>query len=104
MGKFAIICPKCSQYVTAYNGLHGLLKNKITCTCGNVINVKAERMTSAECPHCGNTVVYDQGKSIPSCPVCKQKNTTISGKIEIVTFKCPECGMELSASEGTQKI
>lgn len=102
MGKFAIICPKCSQYVTAYNGLHGLLKNKITCTCGNVINVKAERMTSAECPHCGNTVVYDQGKSIPSCPVCKQKIQP-SAENRVVTFKCPECGMELSASEGTQK-
>lgn len=102
MGKFAIICPKCNQYVTAYNGLHGLFKNKVTCTCGNVINVKAERMTSAECPHCGNTVVYDQGKSIPSCPVCKQKIQP-SAENRVVSFKCPECGIELNATEGTEQ-
>lgn len=102
MGKFAIICPKCNQYVTAYNGLHGLFKNKVTCTCGNVINVKAERMTSAECPHCGNTVVYDQGKSIPSCPVCKQRIQP-SAENRVVSFKCPECGIELNATEGTEQ-
>ena len=31
MGKFAIMCPKCNQYVTAYNGLRGLVQNKVTC-------------------------------------------------------------------------
>lgn len=102
MGKFAIICPECNQYVTAYNGLRGLLQNKITCTCGNVINVKAERMTSAKCPGCGNTVVYDQGKNVPSCPVCKQKIQPSSGS-RVVSFKCPECGVGLSAAEGTKE-
>lgn len=102
MGKFAIICPECNQYVTAYNGLRGLLQNKITCTCGNVINVKAERMTSAKCPGCGNTVVYDQGKSVPSCPVCGQKIQPSSSS-RVVSFKCPECGVGLSATEGTEE-
>lgn len=102
MGKFAIICPECNQYVTAYNGLRGLLQNKITCTCGNVINVRTERMTSAKCPGCGNTVVYDQGKSIPSCPVCKQKIQPSSSS-RVVSFNCPECGVGLSAAEGTEE-
>ena len=101
MGKFAIICPECNQYVTAYNGLRGMIQNKITCTCGNVINVKAERMTSAKCPGCGNVVVYDQGKSVPSCPVCKQKIQPSSSS-RVVSFKCPECGVGLSATEGTK--
>lgn len=102
MGKFAIICPECNQYVTAYNGLRGLLQNKITCNCGNVINVKAERMTSAICPGCGNTVVYDQGKTIPSCPVCKQKIQP-SASSRVISFKCPECGVGLTATEGTKE-
>ena len=94
MGKFAIICPKCSQYVTAYNGLRGLVQNKVTCNCGNVIDVKAERMTSAICPSCGNSVVYDQGKSIPICPVCQKKIEPSAGS-RVVHFKCPECGISL---------
>ena len=101
MGKFAIICPKCSQYVTAYNGLRGLVQNKVTCNCGNVIDVKAERMTSAICPSCGNSVVYDQGKSIPVCPVCQKKIEPSAGS-RVVHFKCPECGIGLSATEGTR--
>ena len=102
MGKFAIMCPKCNQYVTAYNGLRGMVQNKVTCTCGNVINVKAERMTSAICPGCGNSVVYDQGKSIPVCPVCKKKIEP-SAENRVVSFKCPECGIGLSVTEGTEK-
>ena len=102
MGKFAIICPKCNQYVTAYNGLRGLIQNKITCNCGNIINVKTERMTSAKCPGCGNIVVYDQGKSVPSCPVCQQKIQPSSAS-RVISFKCPECGVGLSATEGTKE-
>mgnify|MGYP004533782903 FL=1 len=101
MGKFAIMCPKCNQYVTAYNGLRGMVQNKVTCTCGNVINVKAERMTSAICPGCGNSVVYDQGKSIPVCPVCKKKIEP-SAENRVISFKCPECGVGLSVTEGTE--
>lgn len=100
MGKFAIMCPECNQYVTAYNGLRGLIHNKITCNCGNVINVKTERMTSVQCAGCGNTVIYDQGKPAPSCPVCKQKILPTSSS-RVVSFKCPECGVGLSATEGT---
>lgn len=102
MGKFAIICPECNQYVTAYNGLRGLIHNKITCTCGNVIDVKTERMTSARCPGCGNTVIYDQGKKVPSCPVCHIKIQPSSSS-RVVSFKCPECGVGLSATEGTEE-
>ena len=102
MGKFAIICPECNQYVTAYNGIRGMLKSKITCKCGNVINVKEERMASIECPDCGNTVVYDQGKSIPTCPVCKHKIQPLAQN-RVVSFKCPACGMNLSTREGEKQ-
>ena len=101
MGRFAIMCPKCNQYVTAYNGIRGLVQNKVTCNCGNIINVKAERMTSAICPSCGNSVVYDQGKSIPVCPVCKKKIEP-SAENRVISFKCPECGVGLNVTEGTE--
>lgn len=102
MGKFAIMCPKCSNYVTAHNGLRGMIQNKVTCNCGNVINVKAERMTSAICPSCGNSVIYDQGKSIPTCPVCRKKIEPGAGN-RVSTFNCPECGIGLSVTEGTEQ-
>lgn len=101
MGKFALLCPKCNNYVTAYNGLRGLVRNKITCQCGNAINVKTERMISVDCPTCGNSVIYDQGKSVPSCPVCK--NRIMPGEGKRIVFKCPECGVGLQAAEGTKE-
>lgn len=101
MGKFALICPKCNNYVTAYNGVRGLVHNKIACQCGNVINVKTERMTSAVCPTCGNSVIYDQGKSSPSCPVCKNK--IMPGEGRQISFKCPECGVGLQVTAGTKE-
>ena len=102
MGRFAIICPKCNQYVTAYNGFKGIFKSKITCNCGNVINVKEQRMTSAICPSCGNSVLYDQGKSIPTCPVCRKKIEP-GADHRLISIECPECGVGLSVTEGTQK-
>lgn len=101
MGKFALICPKCNNYVTAYNGLRGLVRNRIKCQCGNIIDVRTERMTSAVCPSCGNSVIYDQGKSIPNCPVCKSKIQPGEGKK--YSFQCPECGIGLWATEGTEE-
>lgn len=102
MGKFAVSCPSCGHYVTAFNGLQGLFHNKITCHCGNEIDVRAERMASVSCPHCENVVIYNQGKKKPICPVCKQEIAPASGQ-KVVTFQCPECGVGLSATEGTSQ-
>lgn len=101
MGKFAISCNKCGNYVTAYNGLRGLFHNSVNCTCGNTIDVRSERMTAAECPHCGNSVVYDQGKDKKTvCPVCHKLILPGEGA-KIKKFHCPQCGVGLSATEGT---
>ncbi len=102
MGKFAMSCPKCGNYVTAYNGLRGLLQNKINCECGCEIDVRAERMSAVECPHCGNSVIYDQGKKIASCPVCKHQIEAGTSR-KMRSFHCPQCGIGLSASEGTKR-
>lgn len=102
MGKFAMACPKCGNYVTAYNGLRGLIQNKITCECGCEIDVRAERMSAVECPHCGNSVIYDQGSKIASCPVCKNKIEAGTSR-KMKAFHCPQCGIGLTASEGTRR-
>lgn len=103
MGKFAITCNKCGNYVMAYNGLRGLVQNTVKCTCGNEIDVRAERMTAAVCPHCSNAVVYDQGKNQKAtCPVCHEP--ILPGTSEKMReFQCPQCGVSLRASEGTKK-
>ena len=100
MGKFAISCPKCGKYVMAHNGLVGLIKNTVTCTCGTEIDVKAERMAATVCSQCGNTVVYDQGNSKKrKCPVCNNP-IAIGEDLHMVSFRCPECNLELSAQKG----
>ena len=98
MGKFAISCPKCGKYVMAHNGLRGLFENTVNCTCGNVIDVKAERMTATVCKQCGNTVVYDQGSDRKrKCPVCGS-SISIGADIHMESFRCPECNIELEAN------
>ena len=101
MGKFAISCPSCGNYVTAYNGLRGLIQNEITCgNCNTVIDVKNNRMTSVVCPNCNNSVMYDQGKRIPKCPVCDQEISPASGQ-KMIKIHCPTCHAAYSMSEGT---
>ena len=103
MGKFAIQCPGCNNYIMAYNGLRGLIKNKITCgSCGTEVNVKSERMISCRCPGCGNMVLYDQGKKTPKCPVCNSQIEPKPGQ-RMISFSCPGCGVGLRAAEGTNE-
>ena len=102
MGKFAMSCPKCGNYVTAYNGLRGFIQNTIHCECGCEIDVRAERMSAVECPHCGNSVIYDQGKKIASCPVCKHEIEAGTSR-KMSSFHCPQCGIGLSALESTRR-
>ncbi|MCD8142610.1 MAG: SPFH domain-containing protein [Clostridiales bacterium] len=101
MGQFAIECPQCGNYVTAYNGLRGLFQNRITCRCGAKIDVHAERMTSIVCPSCRNSIVYDQSRKNPRCPVCKSRIAPATG-LKMVSFQCPECGVKLNAEEGAR--
>jgi len=112
MGKFAIQCDRCGNYVYARNGIRGLFQPKVQCTCGNEIDVRANRMTAAVCPTCGNTVVYDQGaKNQPTCPYCKNKiipetfdenNKGMAAQNAVRHFHCPQCGVELQAAVGTE--
>ena len=66
MSKFVIECPQCGNYAEASNFIFA--KKHINCSCGNSIDVRADRMSSRACPHCGNMVVFDQAKGDKAYP------------------------------------
>lgn len=102
MGKFVIECAKCHKYVEASTGFFS--KKKITCNCGNQINVQTDRISSRKCPSCGNDVVYDQAKGKEAkCPVCQAYLITEESLRTFFTFRCSTCNCELQASKAAKK-
>ena len=73
MAKFAIACPKCGKYAEAKTGFFA--RKKIECSCGNIIDVRTDKLASKICPHCGNQVVYDQSKGADA--VCRSVPDTM---------------------------
>ena len=55
MAKFAIACPKCGKYAEGKTGFFA--RKKIECSCGNIIDVRTDKLSSLKCPHCGNQVM-----------------------------------------------
>lgn len=98
MSKFVIECPSCGRYAEASTGFFA--KKKIDCACGYVINVKTDKFSSKVCPHCGNTVVFDQSKGEDAkCPVCHEKINTRESMAALSEFTCPSCSCKLSADK-----
>lgn len=98
MSKFIIECPSCGRYAEASTGFFA--KKKIECSCGNIINIKTDKMTSKLCPHCGNNVVFDQSKGENAvCPVCHEKINTAENMAALAEFTCPSCSCKLSADK-----
>lgn len=98
MSEFVIECPSCGRYAAASTGFFA--KKKIECSCGNIINVKTDKMTSKLCPHCGNNVVFDQSKGENAvCPVCHEKINTAENMAALAEFTCPSCSCKLSADK-----
>lgn len=101
MGKFVIECPSCGRYAEASTGFFA--RRKIDCTCGYVINVKTDKISSKNCPHCGNTVVYDQSKGEDAkCPVCHERINTRESMVALADFTCPSCSCKLSADKNAR--
>ncbi len=99
MSKFVIECPSCGRYAEARKGFFA--RKKIDCSCGHVINVRTEKLTSRECPHCGNNVVFDQSKGAAAkCPVCHEPINTMAEQSQTVEFSCAQCGIRLRTSKG----
>lgn len=98
MSKFVIECPHCGKFAEARNGFFE--RKKIDCTCGYTITVRTDKLTSRECPHCGNTVVFDQSKGEKAkCPVCHEPINTMVEQSQVEEFSCAQCGIRLRASK-----
>ena len=102
MSKFAIECPVCGKYAEGKTGFFA--KKKIECSCGNIINVKVDKLASKKCPHCGNQIVYDQTKGADAvCPVCHAQVNTIADQQQTETFSCKQCGIRLTTAKSATK-
>ncbi len=99
MAKFVMECPNCGKFVEAKTGF--FVRKKIDCACGYTINVKTDKLTSRECPHCGNTVVFDQSKGADAkCPVCHEPINTLAEQSNMEEISCAQCGVRLKVSKG----
>lgn len=94
MSKFVIECPACGKYAEAKTGFFA--RKKIECACGHVIDVRTDKLTSRDCPHCGNAVVFDQSKGAAAkCPVCGEPINTMAEQSKSAEFSCGQCGVRL---------
>lgn len=101
MPKFIIECPHCGKYAEAKTGFFA--KKKIDCSCGYTINVRTDKLTGRECPHCGNMVVFDQSKGADAkCPVCGEPINTLAEQSKLQEFACEQCGVHLSANKAAE--
>ncbi|MBQ6755731.1 MAG: SPFH domain-containing protein [Oscillospiraceae bacterium] len=99
MPKFVIECPNCGKYAEARTGFFA--RKKIDCDCGYTINVRTDKMTSRQCPHCGNNVVFNQSKGENArCPVCHEPINTMAEQDKTVEFSCRQCGIRLHTTKG----
>lgn len=98
MSKFVIECPNCGKFAEAKTGFFA--RKKIDCACGYTINVRTDKLTGRECPHCGNMVVFDQSKGEKAlCPVCHEPLNTLAEQSNTVEFSCAQCGIRLRTSK-----
>ena len=105
MAKFVIECPSCGNYTQANSGLFGFIgrTKKVDCSCGFTIDVKTERLSSRQCPKCGNHVVFDITKGEKAkCPVCGEAINTRADMHRNVEFSCAQCGIRLQTSKDTK--
>lgn len=101
MAKFVIECPNCGRYAQARTGFFA--KKKIECSCGYVIDVKTDRMSTRICPHCGNTFVYDAAKGTDvKCPVCHQNVMASQKDAKLIECTCAQCGVHFQTSQNAE--
>ena len=96
--KFLIECPVCGRINEASTSFFA--KRKIECQCGHIMKVKTEKMRTKQCPHCGNLIVYNRGKTDdPICPVCKEHLIQPKDEYKFVEIICPECSCHITAEK-----
>lgn len=102
MAKFVIECPKCGSYAEGKTGFFA--RKKIDCSCGYTIDVRTDKITTRTCPHCGNTVLYDQTKGEDAkCPICHENIVTQESMSALAEFTCPSCSCQLFADKNAEE-
>lgn len=103
MSKFIIACPVCHNYAQASTGFFA--SKRVKCACGNIINVKTDRMTTKICPSCGNNVLFDQAEGMKAkCPICHAQLVTDESYNNFVHFHCKTCGCLLHAAKNAESV
>lgn len=103
MSKFIIACPVCHNYAEASTGFFA--NKHIQCACGNLINVKTDRMAMRVCSSCGNNVVFDQAEGTKAkCPVCHAQLVSGADFNNLVHFRCSTCGCRLQADKSAATV
>lgn len=99
MGKFVIECPRCGRFAEGKTVFFA--RKKIDCFCGYTINVRTDKLSSRECPHCGNTVVFNQTNGEKAiCPVCHKSINTFYEQTKTAEISCAQCGIRLLVNKG----
>ena len=102
MSKFIIECPHCGKYAEGRTGFFA--RKKIDCACGYTIDVRTDKLTGRECPHCGNMVVFDQTKGEKAkCPVCGEPINDLAAQDKTLEFSCQQCGVRLRTGKSAEK-
>ena len=97
MAKFAIACPVCGKYAEGKTGFFA--RKRIECSCGNIIDVRTDKLSTRQCSHCGNQIIFDQTKGADAvCPVCHEKVNTLADQQVLQVFSCRQCGIRLSTT------
>ena len=103
MSKFIIACPVCHNYAQASTGFFS--SKRIRCSCGNIIDVRTDRMATIACPSCGNNVVYDQAEGANArCPICHAQLVSDASFSNLVHFRCATCGCQLHAEKAASTV
>ena len=102
MAKFVMECPKCGRFVEANTGIFA--KKKIDCACGYTIDTRFDRMSSCQCPHCSNQVVFDQAKGNDiTCPICHEPISLANDRSKMEEIACTQCGVRLMVSKSASQ-
>ena len=102
MSKFVIECPNCGKYAEGRTGFSA--RKKSDCACGYTIDVRTDKLTGRECPHCGNMVVFDQTKGENAkCPVCGEPINNLAVQDKTLEFSCQQCGVRLRTAKTAEK-
>ena len=79
MAKFAIECPVCGRYAEGKTGFFA--RKKIECSCGNIIDVRTDKLAARECLHCGSNS-RDHSSNSYAC-----SNPSTQDKIFLLSYK-----------------